>query len=154
MALFAASGSASKNTDQISTQYTRSCVRRNTMPYPYLKKTTGFQNCRCRSIVHLSILEDPRHSGWIAKNIFLVTMFSKTLVLWSSYFISCTLAIPGAVDIGQSAADRARYPEVKGCFRIEALILTMANPRGTTRNWMPCDLVPGKCNPKITAAID
>ncbi|XP_055331186.1 uncharacterized protein LOC129583422 [Paramacrobiotus metropolitanus] len=64
------------------------------------------------------------------------------------------LGIPGVVDLSQSLMDKARYPEIKGCYRIEALILTMQNPRGTTRNWMPCDLVPGSCNPKITGAID
>ena len=68
--------------------------------------------------------------------------------------MSVVQSIPGPVDLGQALADRARYPQVKGYFRIEANIIHMANPRGTTKNWMPCDLIPGKCDPKITAAID
>ena len=71
-----------------------------------------------------------------------------------SQLMSVVQSIPGPVDLGQALADRARYPQVKGYFRIEANIIHMANPRGTTKNWMPCDLIPGKCDPKITAAID
>lgn len=76
------------------------------------------------------------------------------LLLVHATFLPFSSAIPGLIDLSQDAADAARYPEVKGCFRIEALILTMQNPRGTTRHHMPCDLVPGSCDPKITGAID
>jgi hypothetical protein len=80
----------------------------------------------------------------------------------SLYFISLLLvvewtmlvqAIPGLIDLGQSLADK-KYPLIKGYFRIEANIIRMENPRGTTKSFMPCDLVPGSCDPKITAAID
>ncbi len=62
-------------------------------------------------------------------------------------------AIPGLIDLGQSLVDR-KYPLIKGYFRIEAHIIRMENPRGTTKGFLPCDLVPGSCDPKITAAID
>jgi len=63
-------------------------------------------------------------------------------------------AIPGPVDLGQALSDRSKYPQVKGYFRVEANIIQMLNPRGTTWNFMPCDIIPGKCDPKITVAID
>jgi hypothetical protein len=77
-----------------------------------------------------------------------------TFVICLLHWTAIVQAIPGPIDLGQALADRARYPQVKGYFRIEANIISMANPRGTTKNWMPCDLVPGSCDPKITAAID
>ncbi|XP_055331185.1 uncharacterized protein LOC129583421 [Paramacrobiotus metropolitanus] len=66
---------------------------------------------------------------------------------------SCALAIPGPWDLMQDALD-LKNTKITGYFRIEALILTMQNPRGTTRRWMPCDLVAGKCDPLIKVAID
>ncbi|OQV15541.1 hypothetical protein BV898_10263 [Hypsibius exemplaris] len=69
-------------------------------------------------------------------------------------FLPACLAIPGLIDLGQSLSDKTIYPEIKGNFRIEANIISMENPRGTTWNYMPCDVVPGNCDPKITVAID
>lgn len=72
--------------------------------------------------------------------------------LLSALIRSC-IAIPGLIDLGQSLSDK-QYPEVKGYFRVEANIIQMKNPRGTTRYYMPCDLIPGYCDPRITVAID
>ena len=64
-------------------------------------------------------------------------------------------AIPGPVDLAQDVKDTTLYNLVNGYFRVEARILRMENPRGTTRNMVPCDLLsPGKCDTKVSAAID
>lgn len=63
-------------------------------------------------------------------------------------------AIPGPIDLSQALLDKSRYPMIKGYFRVEAQIIKMLNPRGTTWNYAPCDLVPLVCDPKIDAAID
>ena len=69
-------------------------------------------------------------------------------------FLPFCRAIPGPIDLGQALSDRSKYPQVKGYFRIEANIIQMLNPRGTTWNYFPCDLIPGRCDPIITVAID
>ncbi|OQV15539.1 hypothetical protein BV898_10261 [Hypsibius exemplaris] len=69
-----------------------------------------------------------------------------------AHFVS---AIPGPVDLAQDARDTSMYNLVNGYFRIEARILRMENPRGTTRNMVPCDVLKvGKCDTKVSAAID
>jgi len=65
-----------------------------------------------------------------------------------------TQAIPGLVDHGQDLSDVFKFKKVSGYFRIEANIIRFENPRGTTRHYTPCDLVPGSCDPKITGVID
>ncbi|OQV15540.1 hypothetical protein BV898_10262 [Hypsibius exemplaris] len=68
--------------------------------------------------------------------------------------LECCNAIPGPIDLGQALSDRSQYPQIKGYFRIEANIIQMLNPRGTTRMYLPCDVIPGRCDPKISVAID
>ncbi|GAU88371.1 hypothetical protein RvY_01081 [Ramazzottius varieornatus] len=80
-------------------------------------------------------------------------LLSLTFLIVAVIF-SEVVAIPGLIDLGQSLSDTAKYPKVQGYFRIEANIIRLENPRGTTKNWFPCDLIPGSCDPKITAAID
>ena len=62
-------------------------------------------------------------------------------------------AIPGLIDLSQSLSDK-KYPEIEGSLRVEANIIQMKNPRGTTRYYTPCDLIPGYCDPRISVAID
>ena len=64
-------------------------------------------------------------------------------------------AIPGPFDLAQDAKDATTYPAVQGYFKVEARIVSMQNPRGTTRNMVPCDVVrPGACDTQVFATID
>ena len=76
------------------------------------------------------------------------------LVALCGFFVKQSQAIPGPIDLGQALSDRTKYPQVTGFFRIEANIIKMLNPRGTTWNYLPCDLIPGRCDPTISVAID
>lgn len=73
--------------------------------------------------------------------------------LVAASLLNIAQAIPGPWDLSQDMMD-LRKPKITGYFRIEALILKLDNPRGTTRKWMPCDVVSGKCDPIIDGAID
>lgn len=80
------------------------------------------------------------------------------MAFYASWIVLCVTisfvqAIPGLIDLGQALADRSN-PVCTGPFRIEAEIGELANPRGTTKGWMPCDFLGGKCDPKVTGVID
>lgn len=80
--------------------------------------------------------------------------FNVFLVI-SMVLLQQVSAIPGPVDLAQDARDLSMYNAVNGYFRIEAKIIRMENPRGTTRNMVPCDLLRvGKCDTKVAAVID
>lgn len=68
--------------------------------------------------------------------------------------LSEVAAIPGLIDLGQKLSDRAKFPEIRGHFRIEANIISLQNPRGTTKSMLPCDIIPGNCDLRVTTAID
>ncbi|XP_055331113.1 uncharacterized protein LOC129583362 [Paramacrobiotus metropolitanus] len=69
-------------------------------------------------------------------------------------FCPLLLAVPGPWDWLQDLWD-LRNNKIQGYFRIEALILSMQNPKGTTRASLPCDFGnEGKCDPTIGATID
>lgn len=77
------------------------------------------------------------------------------LAVSSALLIQFASAIPGIIDLAQDAKDMSTYNLVNGYFRIEARIIRMENPRGTTRNMVPCDLIRiGKCDTKVAAVID
>ena len=75
-------------------------------------------------------------------------MASKHCAVFATVFC-IVAAIPGPIDLMQDAMDR-KYPEIKAPFRVEAHIIRLDNPRGTTKGWMPCDIFGGTCDPKVT----
>ncbi|GAU88374.1 hypothetical protein RvY_01083 [Ramazzottius varieornatus] len=84
-----------------------------------------------------------------------MAIFIGLLALCTAGIPHMVSAIPGPIDLAQDAKDATTYPLIQGYFRVEARILSLENPRGTTRNMVPCDIArPGACDTQVFAVID